>query len=772
MPNNSKGSTYPDWDLDFVEYWDIQDDSDRQQHLLDFFKKCGVLEPGEGTELNAIALSKMQLDKVIMFPSDLGKRKIHLKKGFAKLRQCYLAEVLYKNGCAKELISKNLVTHCVYEERDEERWRTLQRLGGKCVEFACIHTPVSRFQQTRNAKKEEGGEKLGTFARISSTIMAPLSGRKRSSNESSADYNNHESGPAIGNSNVPNMQEAPQNSFIYRLSDKLKTPFSFRKRPRLNDLAGSDSAQTRDSSKTALTASPSVHEESPNDICPMSTPLTKSNLNERFSALPALPGVVQTNQVVDNSIQDLHNSSPLLACGQHHEAAYPDINLTLAPLETPQKDTEEMYQPPESNADERSTTKKFGLSWNTSAESDATKLSERRINELVREISVIIHSKTNEDLMKAIEIVKRVGERLHYTRSGPTAQDKVEVDDDSQGKEMVMSNIKAFFSMSQFKSKGRRKYEVQSSMIAAVTSLLSPENGFYTVLSLGSSGKFPVNFEQCPVLEKNIERTKEYETFKIVTPIGYLYCSKETLEFYRQTEPKISHRYLNTCFNVNRRLLQKCQVHRNALYCGGRPFDEMISKQAKRWDNFDSEIQDAIFLMGHDSEYVRPDNYCSQKYSCYDSDGSICKHHGRRHNWMINGNLRSQHEIFMDSTYFQNLVSHLRELNPTRQITDDLVRSKVTYRKFKSAIPKCVKPETRASCVDPVEAPAYDFARCLQLHFKGIQAVQNRLRMRYQQSQHNFYDADADTDDEEDILGESEDNSSDEEEMSERGDSE
>ena len=49
--------------------------------------------------------------------------------------------------------------------------------------------------------------------------------------------------------------------------------------------------------------------------------------------------------------------------------------------------------------------------------------------------------------------------------------------------------------------------------------------------------------------------------------------------------------------------------------------------------------------------------------------------------------------------------------------------------------------------------------------------MQNRLRRRYQQPQHNFYNADADTDNE-DIIGESEDETSDEEEMSERGDSE
>ena len=72
MPNKkSKLSTYPDWDLDFSEYWDIQDDSDRQQHLLDFFTKCRVLGPGKGTELNAIALSKMQLENVIVFPTDI-----------------------------------------------------------------------------------------------------------------------------------------------------------------------------------------------------------------------------------------------------------------------------------------------------------------------------------------------------------------------------------------------------------------------------------------------------------------------------------------------------------------------------------------------------------------------------------------------------------------------------------------------------------------------------------------------------------------------------
>ena len=166
----SKASKYPEWERGFSEYWNISNDSERQQHLLDFFKECGVLDPDEAKHPNALVLSKIQLDKVIMFQEDLGERKVHVGKGFAKLRQCFLAESLYINGCGKELITKNLVTHSTYDEKEVERWRTLQRLGGKCVDFACIYTPVSKFYQVKNAKKKKDGvKKSSSNACISST---------------------------------------------------------------------------------------------------------------------------------------------------------------------------------------------------------------------------------------------------------------------------------------------------------------------------------------------------------------------------------------------------------------------------------------------------------------------------------------------------------------------------------------------------------------------------------------------------------------------------
>lgn len=111
------------------------------------------------TELNLIALSMIQLDKVIVFLTELGKRTIHEQKGFTKLKQCFLADFLYKNGCSKESITKNLVTHITFEEKEVERWSILKRLGEKCVDFACIQTPVSQAYQRMNAKKKGGGRR-------------------------------------------------------------------------------------------------------------------------------------------------------------------------------------------------------------------------------------------------------------------------------------------------------------------------------------------------------------------------------------------------------------------------------------------------------------------------------------------------------------------------------------------------------------------------------------------------------------------------------------
>ena len=67
----------------------------------------------------------------------------------------------------------------------------------------------------------------------------------------------------------------------------------------------------------------------------------------------------------------------------------------------------------------------------------------------------------------------------------------------------------------------------------------------------------------------------------------------------------------------------------------------------------------------------------------------------------------------------------------------------MSYRKFRDFKSNCVRPETRASCIDPIEARCYDVARCLQLHFKGIMAARPKVRDYYQQGGQNdndFYD--------------------------------
>ena len=119
---------------------------------------------------------------------------------------------------------------------------------------------------------------------------------------------------------------------------------------------------------------------------------------------------------------------------------------------------------------------------------------------------------------------------------------------------------------------------------------------------------------------------------------------------------------------------------------------------------------------------MRPDNYSKMKYRCKDEAGRKVKH--QRHNWSLNGNKRTQYKLFLESDHFKKLKAQVKRLNPDHEhkFTDEFFKKKVNYKSFRRFLPNCVKPVTRASCVDPIEAKCYDLSHDLQLFFNGLQS--------------------------------------------------
>lgn len=109
---------------------------------------------------------------------------------------------------------------------------------------------------------------------------------------------------------------------------------------------------------------------------------------------------------------------------------------------------------------------------------------------------------------------------------------------------------------------------------------------------------------------------------------------------------------------------------------------------------------------------------------------------------MINGNLELQYNLFILSQHFLILVETMQNKFPNREISETYIRKKVSFCLFKKMKSNCVREETRASCVDPIEARCYDTARALQLLFRGVLSNMPRIRNHYLQ-EHNdqsFYD--------------------------------
>jgi hypothetical protein len=109
---------------------------------------------------------------------------------------------------------------------------------------------------------------------------------------------------------------------------------------------------------------------------------------------------------------------------------------------------------------------------------------------------------------------------------------------------------------------------------------------------------------------------------------------------------------------------------------------------------------------------------------------------------MINGNLELQYNSFMNSRHFSTLYESIRNRFPDKEISETFMKKKISFRMFKKMKSNCVREETRASCVDPIEAKCYDTSRAIQLFFRGVISTIPRLRDHYLQ-EHNdlsFYD--------------------------------
>ena len=266
-----------------------------------------------------------------------------------------------------------------------------------------------------------------------------------------------------------------------------------------------------------------------------------------------------------------------------------------------------------------------------------------------------LHKLSKGNVDYAILIMDRLDDRLVH--SG------IDVSSSACKEKIMIGNLRRFLHLPQFKSRGKRKMQLQQTILTAWTSVFSPSYGYYNIPPFG----------ECAIINKH------GDVYTAQLAFGILYCHESQLQKYEQTGQALHHRKIaQYMFGSNKRnptLSQICQDLRNCVEAGGNPF-ETIKKPMKRWNNFDDEIDDAVHAFCHDPEYIRPDNYSKQTYCCKDDLGKACKH--QRHNWMISGDINFQHlciAIWAEVVYLATLLGQAGNtasccfLNPTNPAT-------------------------------------------------------------------------------------------------------
>lgn len=147
--------------------------------------------------------------------------------------------------------------------------------------------------------------------------------------------------------------------------------------------------------------------------------------------------------------------------------------------------------------------------------------------------------------------------------------------------------------------------------------------------------------------DKNLRRKQDSLTRHLITSIWAAMSSPDN---------SLSARALARLMGVtNKHMSMKGKQMRVAMEERNIKMTEHFSrKQQKRWDNFEEEIEQSIYDFCHDPNYVRPDNFSKQKYSCKDDHGLHCLHH--RHNWFTVGTLEMQRNLYFESVHFDNLL--------------------------------------------------------------------------------------------------------------------
>lgn len=692
----SKNSNYPVWTLKFEEYW-VKDDEERHMVLLSFCKDALIMErSSQSALLDLDTLHEICKDPIILQPSDFGSVSKQRSKKFHHFRRCVLAELLLLAfGIDKDIIHYipttderekkkarplSLVKRYMDSEKEGARIRALKNYFKNEQHWSIVSSPVSKYE-TERKKEKEGVSKENANTNISKDNI-------RITNKLEVI------------TQAPAVIVTPKKSLLVTMDSSVSTSFDesillTEDKQQLKSHKKSTRHNEEEMNTSNYFIMKSDHEMEIDEI--------SDNRRSRLSNLPRVVSPSSTTTTADKKSNDTVRVSNLDGDTQCEPRPLRHIPRTI---------------------------NKYGLEWHLHDHKNYnTKVKKETLSRDAKKLLVCLNEISLNDVERASQILKIAGERL---KSISKVQNEHQIPKELILAGQVVNNIRQFLNREQFLlGYGGRRDDTTQHVLSGIWCAMSSPSFHYVSTEYG--------------IARAIEYNEVTNMHKIDLGWGCLYSP--ALSVYgasttiqplklKHVDGPSSHDLKQLMGMTSIRAAKKGEELRDMIELGKNVFKE-IKHQKHREDNVREELEYAVNKFCHDPQFVRPDNYCKQLYNCRNLDGSSCKH--QRHNWYHAGSISMQHELFLESEHYAFFSKTLCEKFPLRFKNAEDTFLKASLQAFKRCVRKqanCVKEETRASCVDPIEAKSYDLARSLQMYFN----MQYNNTKRFLKEEDNHYD--------------------------------
>ena len=644
----SRAAIYQKWNYNFVTYWGIEDHDERQQHLLNYFINCGIVDSNI-QNITLDVMMKLCDDDVLQNPFKLGTKSVHLEKNLHLLRQCVTAEMLFICGAEKHTIKKWHVAHKANPLKEKQRCEEIIRLSNQ-VNFSCALTPYSKFLTDQRAKKNSKNaihQNADLHKKPYSTILHNLSPERLSDND--MDLVHYPAFTTIREVSPETATKSPSShtvsTFSNRFDEETDVQDKYHHQKKGYQLEH-DLNMIQSRSRTTSLGKNCFVTTAGNDLLPHIIAVTPTNKTVRCTSTVS---AVHANKDVEQNVainrDHLHQESinqdstrnilssilPSARCISDIQNDASDSNNVLLNhhLTTDEGSNQDMNYPSTESIpseknnscecfndssssehdgdevaalfirEENNTINKYGLNWSISQ--NEVKIKHDTVSRKAKALLKMLNDLTRGDIVTAQAVLQNLQTRFQSCCMLLPDNKNSKVSENEDKKECnvdkaIINNIKRFITLPQNQTKGTRKIQVQQALLAILTSIVGPTHG-YCSTPFGEGEVISVD--------------KLSMTYKVEFPWGAtMYCHQTEMEKYNHNECLPLTTVAKKLGLRDRHILYMCRELRNSMLSGRKqPFEILVTKPKTRWDYFGNDFQYAIHSFCHDPDYVHPDNY-------------------------------------------------------------------------------------------------------------------------------------------------------------------